>query len=289
MSGISGPTRGGRILRSNPWARLATALFLTIFAVAALLAGMADLAAARAAEGVVGRFDADETVVVWSHGLESADAAAARASEILARVPGVSQARWLDPAAGDRLAAVALGAPGEQGRDVRLISVTAPGGGKALARRMVEALAAQDLPARATSRSGIASAGYAAPILAAAVLVPLLAILAFAIVCWVEARREMRRSHAVVDLMRISGASPGFIAREVRRRISGLALVASLWGASGAMVVAALAVRRNLAGPLGGLSRHDLLTPWAALVLVLWLAALAGAGLGARSRLKRMG
>ncbi|HEY1878689.1 MAG TPA: hypothetical protein VGG68_02025 [Caulobacteraceae bacterium] len=285
---MTAPARGGRILRSNPWSRLVTALLLAIIAFAALLAAMADFAAGRAAEGVAGRLDADETVVVWSHGLESADAAAARAVEILARTPGVSQVRWLDPAAGDRLVATALGAPGGQASDVRLISVTAPDGGTALARRIVEALAAQDLPARATSRSGIASAGYATPILASAVLVPLLAILAFAIACWVEARREMARSRAIIDLMRIAGANPGFIAGEVRRRISGLAFVTCLWGASGAMVVAALAVRRNLAGPIGGLSRQDLVTPWPALILLLWLAAVAGAGLAVRSRLKRM-
>ncbi|HEY1415296.1 MAG TPA: hypothetical protein VGF42_05375 [Caulobacteraceae bacterium] len=285
---MTAPARGGRILRSNPWSRLVTALFLTIFASAALLAAMADFAGARAAEGAAGRLDADETVVVWSHGLESADAAAARGSEILGKIPGVSQVHWLDPAAGDRLVASALGAPGGQASDVRLISVTAPGGGTALARRIVEALAAQNLPARATSRSGIASAGYATPILAAAILVPLLAILAFAIVSWIEARREMARSRAIIDLMRIAGASPGFIAGEVRRRISGLAFVTCLWGASGVMVVAALAVRRNLAGPIGGLSRQDLVTPWPAVILLLWLAALAGAGLAARSRLKSM-
>ncbi len=285
---MSAPPRGGRILRSNPWARLVTALVLSALSLVALLAVMVDLAAARAAEGVAGRLTGDETVVVWAHGLESADAAAARASEILAKVQRVDQARWLDPDPGDRLVAAALGAPGGRNADVRLISVTAPGGGRPLADRIVQALAAQDLPARAANRSLKAGAGSAQIAAAAAVLVPLLAILSFAAVCWIEARREMGRGHAVIDLMRASGANEGFIVGEVRRRVSGLAFVATLWGASGAMVAAAFASRRGLAGVIGGFTRQDLLTPWPALIVVLWLAGLATAGLAARGRLKRM-
>ena len=280
--------RGGRILRSSPWARLATAAVLTGIALVVLLAAMVDLTVVRAAQGVAGRIAGDETVVVWSHGLESADAAAARASEILAKVPGVGQVQWLDPAPGDRLVAVALGAPSGQNAGVRLISVTANGGEKALAGRIVQTLAAQDLPARAISRSGMAGSGSVAPILAALVLAPFLAILAFAVVNWIEARREMARNHAVIDLMVSSGANDGFIAGQVTRRVSGLAFVTTLWGASGAMVAAALVTRRGLAGPIGGLTRQDLLTPWPTLILVLWLAGLTAAGLAARARLKRM-
>lgn len=285
---MSGSARGGRILRSSPWARLVTAVLLAVLAMIALLAVIADIAAVRAASGVAARLTGDETVVVWANGLESADAAAARAGEILAKVPGVSRAEWLDPAPGDRLVAAALGAPGGRTADVRLISVTAPGGGSALAHGIVQALAAQGLPAKAASRSLKAGAPSADAALAAAVLVPLLAILAFAAVCWIEAGREMDRGRAVIDLMRNSGAADRFIAAEVRRRVSGLAFVAALWGASGAMVAAALASRRLLVGVIGGLDRMDLLTPWPLLIIVLWAAGVLAAGLAAGGRLKRM-
>jgi cell division transport system permease protein len=283
---MTAPVRGGRILRSSPWAHLVSAVLLSAIAVAGLLAVMLDLAAGRAAEGVAGRLTGDETVVVWAHGLESADAAAARASDALAGVPGVREARWLDPDPGDRLVAAALGAP--NGADVRLISVTAPGGGSALAASMAQALAAQGLPAKAGARSLKAGAPSADAALAAAILVPLLAILAFAAVCWLETRHEMNRGRAIIELMRNSGAHDRFIAREVRQRISGLALVAALWGASGAMVAAALAARRGLAGAIGGFDRLDLVTPWPILIIVLWAAGLAAAVMAARGRLKKL-
>src|SRR5579863_4733227 len=94
--------RRGPILRSGSWARVATASVLVAVALAALVAVMADLAIARTAGGLAPRLAGDETVVVWSRGLESADAAAARASERLAGVAGVSSVRWLDPAPSDR-------------------------------------------------------------------------------------------------------------------------------------------------------------------------------------------
>jgi cell division transport system permease protein len=278
--------RGGRLLRPQPWARLPTAVILAAVAAAALLAAMIDIAVVRSASGAAGRLSADETVVVWSHGLESADAAAARAGEVLSKVPGVTQARWLDPSPSDALLGAALGAP--SGAEVRLVSVTAPGGGGALARLLVQDLTAQDLPARAQSRSGMVGAGAATPLLAAGVLVPLAAVLIFAIASWMEARRELARGRTVIELMRLSGADEGFMAGEARRPVSGLAFVAALWGASGAMVAAALAVRYGLAARIGGLARQDLLSPWPALILALWLAGVAGAALSARARLKGM-
>ncbi|HEX2802313.1 MAG TPA: ABC transporter permease, partial [Phenylobacterium sp.] len=73
-----------------------------IFVVAVLcflacLTAMGVLAADRAARGWTGQITGAATVIVRPRGGETPDAAAARAAEALAGVPGVSEARALEP------------------------------------------------------------------------------------------------------------------------------------------------------------------------------------------------
>lgn len=281
--------RHGPLLASDPWARLLAALALGLISLVGALALIVDAAGYRDASDLASRLSGAETVVVWSHGLESADAAAARAAEILASAPGVVSAKPLDPQAGDDQVARALGAPAESAADARLLAIDARGGGKALGDSLGLMLSAQGLPARVVNHSGNGSGGpwRAGGVPVPGLLAPLVAIVVFALVCAGEAGGEIGRGRGAVELMLTSGATDNYVAGLVRRRVGALALTAALWGAGAAMMAAALASRAGLAGALDGLTRGDLLTPWPLIVPVLWVAGLIGAWFGARSRLKR--
>ena len=275
--------RRGPLLRANPWSRLLPAILLGLFAGLGALAVSFDVAAVRAGEDLPARLTGAATVVVWGRGLESADAAQARAVEALTGVPGAGSIKSLDPAPSDRLVARALGAP--DGADARLLQV-----GGASAAALQQTLTAQGIAGAAIDRSWRATAGTRAALtaLAAGVLVPLLALAGFALVCAAEARREMQRSAAAIELMRGAGAFDAYVAGVVRARVATLALIAGLWGAVGAMIGAALLSRRGLADLVGGLTRLDVLWPWAALLALAWVLGALAIGAAARGRLKRL-
>ena len=273
-------TRRGPLLRANPWSRILPAILLGLFAGLGALAISFDAAAVRAGEDLPARLAGSATVVVWSRGLESADAAQARAAEALAGLPGAGSVTSLDPAASDRLVARALGAP--DGAEARLLQVKG-----ASAATLQGALTAQGIAGAAIDRSWRAGARAALLALAAGLLVPLLALAGFALVCAAEARQEMQRSGAAIELMSGAGAFDAHLAGLVRARVASLALTAGLWGAAGAMIGAALLSRKGLADLVGGLARVDVLWPWAALLAVAWTLGTLAAGSAARGRLKR--
>jgi len=272
--------RRGPLLRAEPWSRALTAIFLSLFVCLGALAVSFDAAAVRAGADLPARLAGAPTVVVWGAGLESADAAQARAAEALAAIPGAGPITSLEPAASDRLVARELGAP--DGAEPRLLHV--PGASAAALQRV---LTAQGIPGAAIDRSWRPGARSTAIALAAGVFVPLLALAGFVLVCAAEAGREMRRSRAAVELMRGAGAFDAYVASLIRSRVAGLALTAGLWGAAGAMIGAALLSRKGLADLVGGLARVDVLWPWAALLLVAWALGALAAGSAARGRLKR--
>ncbi len=282
------PARHGPLLRSQPWARAGTALVLTLFATIGILALILDAAAIRTAGDVAPRLTGAVTVVVWAHGLESADAAQARAAEIVAAVPGAGAVTVLDPALSDSPIARLVGVPASAASDARLLAVQAHGDGQGLADRLEQGLSAQGLPARAADHSWKDSpaARTAGLVAAAGALIPLAAVVGFAVVGAGEAGREMSRARGAIELMRLSGASHGYVAGLVRGRVAGLALTCALWAAAMAVIAAALVSRAGWAGPLGGLTRADLVSPWPLLVLLAWLAGALGGWLGARGRLR---
>jgi cell division transport system permease protein len=282
------PARHGPLLRSQPWARAVTALILTLFATIGVFVSILDAAAIRAAGDLAPRLAGAATVVVWAHGLESADAAQARAAEIVASVPGAGAVTLLDPALSDSLIARLAGVPASASSGARLLAIQAHGDGQGLAGRLEQGLSAQGLPARAADHSWKDSpaARTAALIAAVGVLVPLVAVVAFAVVGSIEARREMSRARSAIELMRLGGASQGYVAGLVRSRVAGLALTCALWAAALAVIAAALSSRAGWTGPLGDLTRADLVSPWPLLVLLAWPAAALGGWLGARGRLR---
>jgi hypothetical protein len=248
-----------------------------------------DAAAIRTAGDLGPRLTGAVTVVVWAHGLESADAAQARAGEIVATVPRAGAATLLDPAPSDSLVARLLETPTSEASDARLLAVEAHGEAQGLASRLQQVLRAHGLPARAADHSWKDSpaARTAVLIAAAGALIPLAAVIAFAVVGAGEARREMSRARAAIELMRLSGASLGYIVGLVRRQVAGLALTCALWACALAVIAATLVARAGWASPLGGLTRADLVSPWPLLVPLVWLAGALGGWLGARGRLRR--
>jgi hypothetical protein len=83
----------------------------------------------------------------------------------------------------------------------------------------------------------------------------------------------------------MAGATDGFVAGLIRRRVASLALVCALWGAATALAAAALASRAVDLAPLERLVQGDLLTPWPLVLLAAWLLGTLAAWLAARALL----
>ncbi|HEY1447092.1 MAG TPA: hypothetical protein VGF33_01015 [Caulobacteraceae bacterium] len=284
----SASARHGPILHSDSLARVGPAAILTLLAVIGVLALIFDAAIVRTAWGLGPRLAGAATVIVWSHGLESSDAAAARAGEILSSAPEVAAVSPLDPAPSDRLIGQFLGAPQDAAFDVRLLAIDSRAGDADLAARLEQKLRDHGLAARVADHSWRrnTTARTAILIAAAGLLAPLAVVAGFGLAGAWEARSEMARARAAVELMRVSGAGEGFVAGLVRDRVAALALTCALWAAALGVMAAAAASRWGLVGPLGSLTRADLLTPWPLLLVLAWLAGALGAWLGARGRLR---
>lgn len=258
-----------------------------IFVVAVLcflacLTALGVLAADRAARGWSGQLVGEATVIVRARGGETPDAAAARATEVLAGVAGVAEARALEPEKAYDLIRPWLGdvADLEDLPVPRLVAVTLddeqPASGAALDR----ALKAQGLDAvvddhsvwiedirRAAGVVRWAGAGVFLLIAGAAA-----AVVAFATRAGLAARKD------VVEVLHLSGAEDAFIARLFQLRFARIAGLAGLLGAAGAAAVGALA---RLAGGGEGLTPalpiawNDLLAVLPCPVLAALVAAVA--------------
>ncbi|HLZ82437.1 MAG TPA: hypothetical protein VKQ54_02645, partial [Caulobacteraceae bacterium] len=128
------PARSGPSLlpgagRPSPWL-VSAALALSLVAGLELVAASA---AVRAAAVWSPRLAGTVTVAVAGAGLESAEAAAARATEILAGAPGVARIWVLDPDPGDAVAGrvMGLGGTAPSGDPPRLLAATLTGGAPA--------------------------------------------------------------------------------------------------------------------------------------------------------------
>lgn len=270
-----------------------------IFVVAVLcflacLTALGVLAADRAARGWSGQLVGEATVIVRARGGETPDAAAARATEVLAGVAGVAEARALEPEKAYDLIRPWLGdvADLEDLPVPRLVAVTLddeqPASGAALDR----ALKAQGLDAvvddhsvwiddirRAAGLVRWAGAGVFLLIAGAAA-----AVVAFATRAGLAARKD------VVEVLHLSGAEDAFIARLFQLRFARIAGLAGLLGAAGAAAVGALA---RLAGGGEGLTPalpiawNDLLAVLPCPVLAALVAAVA-AGFTASALIREM-
>ena len=231
-----------------------------IFVVAVLcflacLTAMGVLAADRAARGWTNQLVGEATVIVRPRGGETPDAAAARAAETLAGTAGVAEARALEPAKAYDLIRPFLGDISDL-EDLpvpRLIAVTLDPKHPPDARRLDAALKAQGVDATVDDHSiwikDIRRAGRLVRWLGVGVFA-LIAAAAAAVVTFAT-RAGLAGRRDVVEVLHMSGAEDGFIARLFQVRFARLAGVAGLIGAVAAGV---LAIGLRLAGGSEGLT-----------------------------------
>jgi len=215
-----------------------TSLFFVIAVLSflACLAAIGALAAGRAAEGWKQQLIGSATVVVRAQGLESPDAAAARAAETLAGVKGVVEARALERSEADALIARFLG-PGPIPADLptpRLVAVDLAKAQPATTAELSRALAADGVDATVEDHSvwtaEIMRSGALARWVAIGLLVLIVATtgaaVAFATRQGLAARRDL------VEILHLAGATDDFIARLFQLRFARMAAFAG--GAGGA-------------------------------------------------------
>ena len=180
--------RPGPLLRASPAVAAWLIPALTLLALAGALLAILGAAAIRQGSHTETRLKGAATVVVWGRGLESSDAAQARATEILAGVADVQRATALDPSPDDQRVAQAMGAPA--GTEARLVAVSSAS--THLASQLTQVLRARGVSAVASDRAATASPGRRALLLALVgdVGLPLLVILAMIAVSAQAARRR---------------------------------------------------------------------------------------------------
>jgi hypothetical protein len=218
----------GPIIASVGARSVAGAILVVISTLAGLDIGLF-AAAGRSAGACVSRFHDPATVVVAGAGLESADAAQARAREILSAIPGLRVAN-LDPSDCDPGIAEAMGARPSPDAEVRLLAVEGPSAGSAT--RLEAALRAQNLPARADDHRWPSSAlaRTVAAVVGAAAGSAILLCLAIGMICAWMTRREFTRNQTAIEILSTAGAEDGFIIRLFRARAWRLGLWAAALG-----------------------------------------------------------
>ncbi|MDB5476581.1 MAG: ftsX, partial [Phenylobacterium sp.] len=200
---------------------------------------------------------------------ETPDAAAARAAEALAGVPGVSEARALEPQKAYDLIRPWLGDISDL-EDLpvpRLVAVTLDHKAPATAPRLVQALKSQDVDATVDDHSlwitDIRRSANLARGLGAGVFLLIAgaagAVVAFATQAGLAARRD------VVEVLHLSGAEDGYIARLFQLRFARLAVIGGLIGAG---VAAGVGAVLRLVGGTGGLT-PALPIAWSDLAVVI--------------------
>lgn len=255
---------------------------LLIFVVAVLcflacLTALGVIAADRAARSWTGQLEGEATVIVRPRGGETPDAAAARAAETLAGVPGVSEARALEPEKAYDLIRPWLGdvADLEDLPVPRLVTVTLDRAAPPTTAQLDQALRAQGLDAVVDDHSvWIEDIRRAAGVVRWVGLVIFLliagaaaAVAAFATRAGLAARRD------VVEVLHLTGAASGFVARLFMVRFARFAGLAGLIGAAAA---ALLGAALRLAGGGEGLT-PALPIAWSDLLAVLPCPLLAAA------------
>ena len=234
------------------------------------------------------RLVGDATIAVWGRGLESADAATARAVEILSTRPG-TRAVAIEPNLSDAWIGVLMGGPKLKGDGPRLISI-----------KNVTRNASINGPVKRLRAAGIAveaddHGGVDGPLERCAILAGVYATAATVLLCgglFVASvgagRMSVVRHYRRISIMLRLGARRGVLVSLIRRRI-GLSV------ASGALVGLLIGEAATLlaiqSGTLGALSTRGpalvdgiVALPWP---IMLFFVAISGAGVGAAGALER--
>lgn len=276
--------RHGPILRPRRWRAGAIFLALLVLVVAgamlAVMAGGADWTEgalqARAGHGLA--------VTVWGHGLESADAAAARADEILEARFGPERVDLLDPDARDPLLAKQVGAPADQQADARVIVIGGLGPGDA--PRLTQLLAANALAGAAGERSSAPRHAIMALAAASGLMLVLMGLVAMLAV-----RGDLKANAGAVALMLRFGAARERIEGPARARGAMLVIAGALTGEAVAALATAVWARYWPNQGLGLMARgprlSDLMWTGEFAVGAITVGLLA-AWLGARGAVRRL-
>lgn len=235
----------------------------------ACLTALGVLASDRAARGWIGQLGGEATVIVRPKNGETPDAAAARAAEALAGVQGVSEARALEPQKAYDLIKPWLGDVSDL-EDLpvpRLVTVTLDPKAPADAARLASALKAQDVDGSVDDHSlwvkGIRRSANLARGLGAGVFL-LIALAAGAVVTFAT-RAGLAARRDVVEVLHLSGADDGFIARLFQIRFARMAAIGGVIGAVAAGFVGAML---RMAGGTQGLT-PALPVAWSDLLAVI--------------------
>ncbi|HEV2362872.1 MAG TPA: ABC transporter permease [Caulobacteraceae bacterium] len=274
--------------------RLWLGLTIAILTFMAALAAIGAQASLRAARGWAGELAGSASVLVRASGLESPDAAAARAAEALAGVPGVAEARALSASEADALLSRFID-PKDLPPGVwtpRLVTVAFNPDRPARIADLRAALAAEGINAvvedHAVWTNEVRRTGEGA--LAAALTLAALMIAAVAALSAFAARQGLEAAAGLVGALRLSGAADGFVAGLFAGRFAGLAAAAAVVGALAALVAAAAFVGLGPDETFAAILPvrwSDLALAAPAPVLAVGAAALA-AGLAARRGLSRL-
>lgn len=234
--------------------------FALIFVVAVLIflasiTCLGALAANRAAHGWTSQLQGSATVVVRASGIESPDAAAARAAEALSGVKGVTEARAMEKDKAEALLEPWLG-KGVITDDLpvpRLVTVTLDRKKPASAASMTSALTAAGVDATVDDHHlWIADIERSAGIARwTAVAVFLLIFAAAAAVIAFATRAGIAAHHDTIEVLHLSGAGRSYITNLFQLRFARTAALAGLLGAGGAAIIGAVA---RLAGGGEGLT-----------------------------------
>jgi cell division transport system permease protein len=209
----------------------------------ACLAVVAALGANRAAHGWRTQLTGSATVLVRPTGVETADAAAARAAAALSEIKGVSEAQTLEKEKAEALLEPWLGRDGvlDDLPVPRLVTVDLDPKAPATAQAMDKALRAAGVDATVDDHSlwlkdvlrAGAIARWTAMGVAALVAAAAAAVIAFATRAGLAARRDL------IGVLHLTGAEDRFIAGLFQARFARMAALAGLLGAAGAAIIAA--------------------------------------------------
>jgi cell division transport system permease protein len=280
----------------EPDARDPALLFvIAVLCFLACLTALGAIAGDRAARGWAGQLTGEITVVVRARGGETPDAAAARAAEALAGVPGVSEARALEKAEAYALIEPWIGdvADLDDLPVPRLVAVVLDRQAPAAPPALRRALAERGLDAVVDDHSAwIADIKGAAGVVRSIAIVVFLLIAAGAAAVVAFATREgLAARRDVVEVLHITGSEDAQIASLFELRF---ARIAALAGAAGALAAALAGGALRLAGGGQGLT-PALPVAWIDLLAVLpcpliaALVAAVAARLTARRLIGRMG
>ncbi|HYG28360.1 MAG TPA: ABC transporter permease [Caulobacteraceae bacterium] len=209
----------------------------------ACLTALGALSAHRAASGWTSQLQGSATVVVRPRGVESVDAAAAKAAEALAGVKGVAEARalekdkaeaLLEPWIGREALSADLPVP-------RLVTVDLDRSTPPTTAALEGALRAAGVDATVDDhRLWIADIERAAGTVRWAMLAifALIALAAAAVIAFAT-RAGLAAHHDTIEVLHLYGAQPSFISRLFELRFAAVAAVAGLLGASLAAIIGA--------------------------------------------------